>query len=490
MITQGSNLPLYFSNIPISLDSIDDVSAGIYTQKDGKELKHWGKDDLTITENGIIAPLTQTESMSLPEGTVYAELKFTDNTGVILPGIRVRIYVSKRSDKNELAGEQPQTLRYIDCSNVLTNVGAVVGASAYELAVKNGFEGTEEEWLDSLHGKDGKDGKDGDPGTPGTPGEPGTPGTNGKDGDDGITPHIGENGHWYIGDTDTGVTAQGKDGESGTDGKTAYQYAQDGGYTGTEEEFAKKLATDLQLDDSLKDNTKAAPAGLVGELKSDLAEKVPKTDYAPELKTDIMTQPVGKDSEGKLWTIPGSGGSGIAVTGATLGQTVKIAAVDNNGVPTAWEAVDLPSGVGSYKLIETITIPDDEEIAVITFTIPAKTRKLYVLGRTNTISTFDTTVRPYVKNGNKVLAVLNLNLSMSHRKVLFAAELYDNIQFMSFSSSNSDFTAAYPGAESFYDYASYFYAENNTFNIIIQSESSNKYFVPGCTFELYALCEE
>lgn len=186
----------------------------------------------------------------------------------------------------------------------------------------------------------------------------------------------------------------------------------------------------------------------------------------------------------------GSGGSGISVTGATVGQTVKIAAVGDDGVPTAWEPVDFPSGGGSCKHIETITIPDDEEIAVITFTIPAKTRKLYVLGRTNTTSTFGTAVRPYVKNGNTVLAVLNISLSMDHRKALFVAELYDDIQFMAFSSSNSSFTAAYPGAESFYDYASYFYAENNTFNIVIQSASSNQYFAPGCTFALYALCEE
>lgn len=33
--------------------------------------------------------------------------------------------------------------------------------SAYEIAVKNGFEGTEEEWLESLQGEDGKDGIDG-----------------------------------------------------------------------------------------------------------------------------------------------------------------------------------------------------------------------------------------------------------------------------------------------------------------------------------------
>ena len=32
-------------------------------------------------------------------------------------------------------------------------VAMLNGKSAYEIAVKNGFEGTEEEWLDSLHGR-------------------------------------------------------------------------------------------------------------------------------------------------------------------------------------------------------------------------------------------------------------------------------------------------------------------------------------------------
>lgn len=39
-----------------------------------------------------------------------------------------------------------------------------------------------------------------------------------------------------------------------------------------------------------------------------------------------------------------------AVTGATVGQTVRIAAVDDNGVPTAWEAVDLPDSGGNVDL--------------------------------------------------------------------------------------------------------------------------------------------
>lgn len=37
------------------------------------------------------------------------------------------------------------------------------------------------------------------------------------------------------------------------------------------------------------------------------------------------------------------GDPGIEVTGATVGQSVKITAVDASGVPTAWEPVDMPS---------------------------------------------------------------------------------------------------------------------------------------------------
>ena len=40
-------------------------------------------------------------------------------------------------------------------------------------------------------------------------------GPKGEDGADGITPHIGENGNWFIGETDTNVPAQGPTGEAG-----------------------------------------------------------------------------------------------------------------------------------------------------------------------------------------------------------------------------------------------------------------------------------
>lgn len=46
----------------------------------------------------------------------------------------------------------------------------------------------------------------------------GAPGADGRDGSDGITPIIGRNGNWWIGDYDTGVVASGKDGVNGTNG--------------------------------------------------------------------------------------------------------------------------------------------------------------------------------------------------------------------------------------------------------------------------------
>lgn len=64
--------------------------------------------------------------------------------------------------------------------------GGSGGKSAYEIAVDNGFDGTEEEWLESLKGKPGDKGDPftysdftegqleslkGDPGEPGEPGE-------------------------------------------------------------------------------------------------------------------------------------------------------------------------------------------------------------------------------------------------------------------------------------------------------------------------------
>lgn len=80
--------------------------------------------------------------------------------------------------------------------------------------------------------------------------------------EDAVAPFIGSNGNWWIDNRDTGVSASGKSpiiGENGNwwifdpalneyadtgataYGKTAYEYAVDHGYTGTEEDFGKML---------------------------------------------------------------------------------------------------------------------------------------------------------------------------------------------------------------------------------------------------------
>ena len=55
--------------------------------------------------------------------------------------------------------------------------------------------------------------------TNGQDGEDGAPGQTGATGQNGITPTIGENGNWFIGDTDTGKPSRGAQGNPGTSGQ-------------------------------------------------------------------------------------------------------------------------------------------------------------------------------------------------------------------------------------------------------------------------------
>lgn len=68
--------------------------------------------------------------------------------------------------------------------------------------------------------KNGKDGANGAPGTDGKDGAPGKDGADGAPGKDGVTPTIGANGNWYLGDEDTGKPSRGATGPQGTPGKT------------------------------------------------------------------------------------------------------------------------------------------------------------------------------------------------------------------------------------------------------------------------------
>ena len=91
----------------------------------------------------------------------------------------------------------------IDTGIVAQGANGVNGKSAYQSALDGGFVGTESQWILSLKGTNGTNGTDG---------------INGSDGQDGITPHIGIDGYWYIGEINTNIKAQGADGQDGENG--------------------------------------------------------------------------------------------------------------------------------------------------------------------------------------------------------------------------------------------------------------------------------
>lgn len=87
------------------------------------------------------------------------------------------------------------------------------GLSAYEVALLNGFIGTEAEWLDSLVGPPGEDG---DPGPQGPPGGTGSIGPIGPQGEDGLSAYevavangfVGTESEWLISLTGDSITVE------------------------------------------------------------------------------------------------------------------------------------------------------------------------------------------------------------------------------------------------------------------------------------------
>lgn len=76
------------------------------------------------------------------------------------------------------------------------------------------------------------------------------------------------------------------------------------------------------------------------------------TDVNGEKTVDVMD---GKDGADGLDGKDGADGKDgvIALTGASVGQIAKITAVDENGVPTAWEPVDMPTDEHINDLIKS-----------------------------------------------------------------------------------------------------------------------------------------
>lgn len=105
------------------------------------------------------------------------------------------------TDCYEIAKDNGNTGSVDDFTNIVKALGAdakdiksmTLEGNSLKLTLKDGT--TQSIDLTPRDGADGNDGKDG------------TNGTDGKDGTDGLTPFIGKNGNWWIGDKDTGIQA-------------------------------------------------------------------------------------------------------------------------------------------------------------------------------------------------------------------------------------------------------------------------------------------
>lgn len=149
-----------------------------------------------------------------------------------------------------------------------------------------------------------------------------------------------------------------------------------------EDEYGGNMYTVLLTDGTSYDIT--APKGAKGDkgpqgpkgdtgatgpqgLKGDTGPQGPKGDTGATGATGPQGPKGDKGDTGPQGPKGEQGPAGVAdislsVTGATVGQIAKITAVDDSGKPTAWEAVDMPTGGNSeeMRVIKTITITADD----------------------------------------------------------------------------------------------------------------------------------
>ena len=70
----------------------------------------------------------------------------------------------------------------------------------------------------------------------------------------------------------------------------------------------------------------------------------------------VITAKNLNDIQDSILTLEGEDGVGMGITGATVGQIAKVAAVDASGKPTAWEPVDMPNSpsISTHAVTQTL----------------------------------------------------------------------------------------------------------------------------------------
>lgn len=246
--------------------------------------------------------------------------------------------------------------------------------SAYGIAVKHGYAGTEEEWLESLRGPEGQQGIQGKPGPQGAPGTvsfeelteeqlamlrgpEGQQGVPGTDGQDGVGIQSVEQTTTSAEDDGTNVVTVTK-----TDGTTSTFYVRNGsrGSTGPAGSDGQDGVSPLVSVSEITGGHRVSIQDADGTRSFDVMDGKDGADgqdgkdgQSGAAGADGITPTIGANGN---WYVgqtdtgvaamgpAGPAGPALAVTNtAAVGQTVKITAVGEDGQPTEWEAVDMAS---------------------------------------------------------------------------------------------------------------------------------------------------
>lgn len=241
------------------LQELEKKAAGLQNGKDGKDGKDGISPAVTVTETETGATISVTDAT----GTTTAEL-----------------HNGEKGDTGSRGAD---------------------GKSAYEVALQNGFTGTEADWLTSLKGQKGdtgakgergekgeagETGEKGEKGDTGTPGKDGVNGTDGKDGANGFSPTV------IVTETSTGatITATDKNGtttatiKNGTSGETASW----GDYTpGCEEGESAKYCTAKLVTVTGKQTWQVLPS--ISTVSHNALDIVPDGLFVLDLSPDVDT---------------------------------------------------------------------------------------------------------------------------------------------------------------------------------------------------------
>lgn len=148
------------------------------------------------------------EALTTPGRTLYAGVYGTKDGSLVLPTTWASLGEIQEGVKPGEDAQNPTPGVYEQITGELANKADSMAYDGLTLSLKAG-----EKVLSAVEIAGGG----GIPGPKGDKGDPGPEGPRGKDGTDGASPHIGENGNWFVGSTDIGIPATGPQGPAGSE---------------------------------------------------------------------------------------------------------------------------------------------------------------------------------------------------------------------------------------------------------------------------------